>query len=256
MTTIPTGRFVWFEYLTPEPAKAQGFFGELFGWTKKDMPTPDGKSYTMFAAGDDTIGGYPPRMPGMPANSHWLSHLQVADARATVAKIKSLGGSIKLEPVDMGMGTYAVVADPAGAVFALWQPAKAEGTGDFRGKPGTFVWNELSTPDPEKAAAFYTAIGGFTVEKMDMGPGGTYYLLNADGKGRAGMMKQSEGQPIAWQPYIQVASADQTSAKATKLGAKTIVPPTDIPNVGRFSIFLDPLGAPNAILEPHPAAPK
>jgi predicted enzyme related to lactoylglutathione lyase len=256
MTTIPTGRFVWFEYLTPEPAKAQGFFGELYGWTKKEMPTPTGGTYTMFAAGDDTIGGYPPRMPGMPPHSHWLSHLQVTDARATVAKIKSLGGSIKLEPVDMGMGTYAVVADPHGAVFALWQPAKAEGTGDFRGKPGAFVWNELSTPDPEKASAFYAAIGGFTVEKMDMGPGGTYYLLNADGKGRAGMMKQSEGQPIAWLPYVQVASADTTSAKATKLGAKTIVPPTDIPNVGRFSIFLDSLGAANAILEPHPAAPK
>src|SRR5260370_39512220 len=86
MTTIPTGRFVWFEYLSPDPAKAQGFFGEVFGWTKKDLPTPDGKSYTMIALGDDTIGGYPPRMQGMPPNSHRISHLQVGDPRATAAK--------------------------------------------------------------------------------------------------------------------------------------------------------------------------
>jgi len=255
--TIPTGRFVWFDYVAKDIKKAQGFFGELFNWKTQEIPSPDGKGYTMIALGDQTIGGYMTTPPGAPEIGHWISYLQTPDAKATCAKIKSLGGKVHKEPSTMGdYGTMAIVADNNDGVFALWQPAKAEGTGDFRGKPGTFVWNELSTPDPDKAAAFYSAIGGFTVEKMDMGPGGTYYLLNADGKGRAGMMKQSEGQPIAWQPYVQVASADTTSAKATKLGAKTIVPPTDIPNVGRFSIFLDPLGAPNAILEPHPAAPK
>jgi predicted enzyme related to lactoylglutathione lyase len=252
MTAIPTGRFVWFEYLTRDPAKAQGFFGEVFGWTKQDMPFPGG-SYTMIAAGTHTIGGYPPVPAGAPPHSHWISHLQVQDARATAAKIKSLGGSIKSEPVDMGMGTHAIVADPQGGVFSLWQPAKPEGTGDYKGADNTFCWNELTAPDPEKACAFYAAIGGFTIDKMDMGDGNTYYLLNSDGKGRAGVTKpMMPGVPTAWLPYVQVTNADATVAKATKLGANVFVPPADIPNVGRFSIFADSQGGAIGILQPQP----
>jgi uncharacterized protein len=250
MTTIPTGRFVWFEYLTPDAAKAQGFFGEVFGWTKKDVPFPGG-SYTMIAVGDQTVGGYAPVPPGGPAPSHWISHLQVEDARATAAKIKSLGGSVKSEPTDMGMGTHALVADPQGGVFSLWQPAKAEGTGDYKGIDNAFCWNELTAPDPEKAAAFYAAIGGFTVDKMDMGDGNTYYLLTADGKSRAGITKpMMPGVPTAWLPYVQVANADATAAKVTRLGGTTFVPPTDVPNVGRFAILADSLGGGLGILQP------
>lgn len=70
MATIPTGRFVWFDYVSNEARKAQGFFGELFHWKTKDVPMPGGMSYTMIALGDAAIGGYtqPP-----PANTHWLA---------------------------------------------------------------------------------------------------------------------------------------------------------------------------------------
>jgi predicted enzyme related to lactoylglutathione lyase len=80
---------------------------------------------------------------------------------------------------------------------------------------------------------------------------GTYHLLTSDGKQRAGIMKPMKpGVPSMWLPYVQVASVDQTSAKAQKLGAQIFVPPTDIPNVGRFSVFADPLGAALGILQP------
>ena len=249
--TTPTGRFVWFEYLSHDAQKAQGFFGEVFGWKTKGMPIPTGGEYAMIAVGDETIGGYPPAMPGQPAHAHWISHLQVADARATAEKIKSLGGKVLSPPNDMGLGTHAIVADPLGGVFALWQPAKADGTGDFRGKPGTFCWNELFTEDPAKSVAFYQAIGGFEVKAQEMPGMGTYHVLESDGKPRAGILKSPmPGIPQSWMPYVQVESADATHDKAKRLGADVKVPPMDVPGVGRFAIVTDSQGAAIGILQP------
>src|SRR5262245_32672521 len=158
--TTPTGRFVWFEYVSKDAAKAQGFFGELFTWGTQSVPMPQG-AYTMISLGKDTIGGYLPTPDGAPAHAHWLSHLQVASAADAANKVKSLGGRIAKEPFKVGdFGTMAVVVDPLGGVFALWQPAKAEDSaGEFKGTNGAWCWNELYTEDPEKSLAFYKAIG-------------------------------------------------------------------------------------------------
>lgn len=254
MAKIPTGRFVWFEYASKDAKKGQGFYGELFGWKTKEMeggPAP----YTMIAVGDDTIGGYWPAPPeGAPQHAHWISHLQVEDAKATAAKVKSLGGSVKMEAMKVGdSGTFAVVADPTGAVFSLWQPEKHEGSADFKGKPGTWVWNELQTNDADKAVAFYKALAGFTEEKMDMGPMGTYHVLNFEGKGRAGVMKSPMAEiPPNWLPYVQVEDTDKTAERAKKLGGTITVPPTDIPDVGRFAVITDNQGGVIGILKPNP----
>jgi predicted enzyme related to lactoylglutathione lyase len=254
MTTIPTGRFVWFEYYSTEQSKAQAFFGEIFNWKTQDMPAPTmpGGKYAMIAVDNVTIGGYVPTPEGAPKNAHWIAHLQVADANAIAAKVKSAGGKVRKGPEKMGdFGTWAIVADPFDGTFALWQPGKAEGTGDYAGKVGTFCWNELSTEQPDKSVAFYRQIAGFEEERQDMGAMGTYHVLKSDGKPRAGVMKTPKpGVPQMWLPYVQVASADQTADKAKRLGAQIVAPPNDIPNVGRFAIFLDPLGAALGILQP------
>jgi uncharacterized protein len=243
-------RFVWFEYVSKEPKKAQGFFGELFGWGTQEVPMPQG-AYQMIAVGDKTIGGYLPTPEGAPAQAHWLSHLGVASAKDSAAKVKSLGGTIAKEPIKIGdFGTMAIVKDPQGGVFALWQPAKAEEAPKIEN--GHFCWNELGATDPDAAVKFYKAIGGFEVEAMNMGPEmGTYNVLNSEGAPRAGIMKKMMAEaPHAWLPYVQVANADATADKAKRLGATVVVPPTDIPNVGRFTIFLDPQGAALGVLQP------
>jgi uncharacterized protein len=250
--TIPTGRFVWFEYISKDAPKAQGFYGELFGWRTQAMPIPGGGSYTMITNGREMIGGYPPAeaLKGAPPHAHWISHLQVDDTNAVVAKVKANGGRVLSESHKMDMGTHTIVADPLGGALALWQPAKAEGTGDWSGKDNEFCWNELFTEDPAKSVAFYKAIGGFEEEKLEMGPM-TYHMLKSEGKPRGGVTKpMMPGVPQAWLPYVQVANADATHDKATKLGGKSLVAPTDIPNVGRFAIFTDSLGATLGILQP------
>jgi len=258
--TFPTGRFVWFEYVAKDVKKAQGFFGELFNWKTQAMPAPasPGGEYSMIAIDGQTIGGYMVTPEGAPPHAHWISHLQVESAQATAQKVKSLGGKIRKEPTKMGdFGTWAIVADPFDATFALWQPGKPEAS-EYKGINGAFCWNELTVPDPAKASSFYQQIGGFTEDKKEMpGMDGAYYVLNSEGKPRAGIAKPMKpGVPSMWLPYVAVASADHTSEKAKKLGAQIHVPPTDIPTVGRFSIFADNQGAALGILQPLPPAKK
>jgi len=82
-------------------------------------------------------------------------------------------------------------------------------------------------------------------------PKGEYHVLESGGQPRAGVMsKMMPQQPHAWLPYVQVANADKTVEKAKKLGGTVIVPPTDVPNVGRFSVLADTLGAAIGILQP------
>jgi predicted enzyme related to lactoylglutathione lyase len=254
MATIPTGRFVWFEYSSKDAAKAQAFFGELFGWKTKQI-VAEQAPYTMIEIGGTTIGGYwPPPPEGASQQAQWISHLQVHSADDSARKVESLGGKVHMPPMKVGdFGTFAVVADPTGAVFSLWQPEKHEGNPEFPGKAGHWVWNELHTPDPEKATAFYKALGGFEEESMDMGEMGTYHLLNKDGAGRAGVMKaMTPGVAGQWLPYVQVDDADGIADRATKLGGHVKVGPSDIPHVGRFAILVDPQGAELGILKPSP----
>lgn len=249
MTT--TGKFVWFDYIAPDIKKAQAFFGEVFNWKAQEVPMPGG-SYTMIALGDQTIGGYTTTPQGAPPIGHWLSYLRTDDVERSAAQIKKLGGKIHKEPFKVAdVGTMAIVADNAGGVFALWQPTKPEGTGDYKDAPGAFVWNELAAKDPNQASGFYTQLG-FSDEKMEMG-GMTYHVLSSDGKGRAGVLASPmPDAPQAWMPYVQVKDVDATVAKATKLGGQVHVPPNDVPGVGRLAVFTDPQGGWIGVLAPAP----
>jgi predicted enzyme related to lactoylglutathione lyase len=241
---------VWFDYVGKDQAKATGFYGELFGWKTQTIPLPGGASYTMFTINDQMIGGFMPTPKGAPDVGHWLSHLQVADAQAAADKVTKLGGKVLKAPEKMGeFGTMAVVADPLGGPFALWQPGKSEGNSDFKGQPGTWCWNELYTQDTAKSVAFYSGLAGFTEKAMDM-PTGTYHVLSFDGKERAGVMKAPMPMPQAWMPYVQVSTTDQSVEKAKKLGAKVHVPGEDVPGVGRIAVLEDTQGGWIGLLQP------
>ena len=110
---------------------------------------------------------------------------------------------------------------------------------------GAFSWCELMTIDVQAAKQFYTALLGWTTEEVEV-PGMTYTVVQTGGVGIGGIMaipSQAAGTPPHWGTYVTVDDVDATARKAQELGAKTIVPLTDIPNVGRFYTFQDPQGA-------------
>ena len=114
---------------------------------------------------------------------------------------------------------------------------------------GAFSWNELMTTDAEAAKQFYTQLLGWTTEDMQIEgqlEGMTYTVVKAGGEEVGGIMPlppQAQGTPPNWGTYVTVDDVDGTAKLAQELGAKTIVPLTDIPNVGRFYMFQDPQGA-------------
>lgn len=113
-------------------------------------------------------------------------------------------------------------------------------------KHGAMSWFELTTSDVNDAKSFYGEIFGWDFEPFDGDPAAEYNVVKVDGKEFAGIMKtppHCEGQPPCWGACVTVEDIDVTVAKIEQNGGKIIVPPTDIPNIGRFSVFSDPQGA-------------
>jgi len=111
-------------------------------------------------------------------------------------------------------------------------------------KQGVFSWAELATTDVEGAKKFYTALLGWTTVQAPV-EGMSYTLAKVGEERVAGIMSnQCQGGEIKpqWGVYITVDDVDATAKKAEELGGKILMPPTDIPNVGRFSALMDPQG--------------
>jgi len=114
--------FMHVELQTKDVDKAKKFYQGIFDWRFEDMPMGNGMSYTGIHVGEGTGGGMwtNPAAPNGP--SHWLAYVNVDSIDATVAKVRSLGGTVvqpKTEVPDMGW--YSVITDPTGAILGLWQ---------------------------------------------------------------------------------------------------------------------------------------
>jgi predicted enzyme related to lactoylglutathione lyase len=184
-----------------------------------------------------------------------LSYAAVASADESAAKAKELGATLMKEPFDvMDVGRMAVVQDPTGAVFALWEGRAHKGAGVVN-VPGALVWNELATTDTAKAGEFYRGLFGWKPDVQQFGP--LEYTIFQNGERGAGGMFQitpeMTGVPPHWLVYFSVGDCDATVKKATELGAKTMKPADDIPGVGRFAILTDPQGAAFAVIKTEPS---
>ena len=110
---------------------------------------------------------------------------------------------------------------------------------------GTFCWNELGSTDDEAAKKFYAELLGWTYKEGDAG-GMKYAEITAGGQPVGGVYKMGPefGEaPSHWMAYVAVDDVDASAKRVEELGGKVCVPPTDIPNVGRFSVINDPTGA-------------
>jgi len=251
MTNIekhPAGSFCWIELGTTDQAAAKAFYAALYGWTPNDMPMGPSGTYTIFRLnGRDAAAGYQlnPAQLEQHVPPHWMLYIQVENVDASTAKVAELGGKVIMGPFDVfDAGRMSVNQDPTGAYFCLWQPQKNTGIG-IGHVHGTLCWADLNTPDPERAKAFYSGLLGWQLVVSEKDTSGYLHIKNGEhfigGVPPAKFLQP--GVPPHWLAYFQVDDVDVTANKAKEMGAKLLMPPMTMEEVGHMSVIADPQGA-------------
>ena len=256
VTSHPPGTFSWPELATTDQKAAVAFYRALFGWDVNDQPLGPGETYSMFQLrGKETGAAYTmrpeERQGGAPP--HWNNYVTVPDVDQSVKKAQELGAKVFAPPFDvMDAGRMAVLQDPTGAVFQVWQAKKHIGA-RILNEPGALCWTELTTSDTKAAEKFYTQLFGWTPKHGAPGAPMEYTEFSVAGTPSIGMMAKPKDMPAHipsyWMPYFQVTSVDASASKAKELGGKVMVGPQDIPDAGRFAILVDPQGAVFAVFQ-------
>jgi predicted enzyme related to lactoylglutathione lyase len=254
ITRHEPGSFCWVELATTDAAGAKAFYNSLFDWSFVDTPMGPDAAYTRCQLrGRDVAALYPQdkaqRDQGVPPN--WGTYVATASADASAAKARELGATVLLGPFDvMSHGRMAMVQDAQGAVFSLWEAREHTGV-QLRDETGSLCWNELYTRDTEAAGKFYTALFGWR-SKSDAG-GYTEWETAQGPQGGMIAIDPSWGPvPPHWLPYFLVTDCDATTRTAQDRGGRAMMPPRDIPNVGRFAMLTDPQGATFAVIKMDP----
>jgi uncharacterized protein len=250
-TDYAPGTPSWIDLQTSDPAKAAEFYRTLFGWERQDLG-PEAGGYGFFLKDGKMVAGVGPKMGEAP--TAWSTYVSVADADATIAKVKQNGGTVVVEPMDvMTAGRMAVFIDPTGAFIGVWQPRDHKGS-QLANEIGTWGWSELQTRDLEKAKAFYSAVFGWKPTQFE--GMAEYTVLENDGRGIGGAMPMPaevpKEVPSNWLTYFGVDDTDATVERAKQNGGGVLAPPMEIPNVGRFAVLTDPQGGVFAVIKTQP----
>lgn len=251
------GDFVWMELATTDLPGAKQFYGALFGWRPCDIPMGPDFVYTMFLHHNrDACAAYTmkPEDQALGIPSHWLLYVAVDNADEAVSRALQLGGQPLSPAFDIpGVGRMAVIRDPVGAIFAIFQPGSHRGMG-IVAEDGAFCWADLETPDRQLAAKFYGDLFGweFMLGK-DKDPNGYLHIKNGD-RFIGGLPSSRElppNVPPHWLGYFQCENCENQTATALALGAAIKVPPMIVEGQFHFSVLADPQGAVFALFAPE-----
>jgi uncharacterized protein len=257
----------WVDTSQPDPEAVLGFYRGLFGWELENTMPPGsaGQYFTARLRGGDVaaVGSIP---EGLPRMATWNTYVWVDSADETASKVRAVGGSVVMEPFDvMDSGRMAVVTDPEGAAFCVWQAKEHRGA-RIVNEHGALNFNGLNTRDVEAAKSFYGSVFGWTT--LDLGAAEMWTLpgygdyLERDNPGLRKLVQEMGGAPgfedvvasinpipaeqpdtpAHWSVTFAVDEADATAEKATELGGTVIVPPFDAP-WSRLTVIDDPQGA-------------
>jgi uncharacterized protein len=250
----------WVASVYPDPEKAVAFYTELFGWEAEETmgANSPGKYYLCRLRGRDVAAVGSQRGGGSPLVPVWDTYIWVVSADDTVTKVTDAGGSVVMEPFDLlDAARIGVFADPAGAVFGVWQPGEHRGA-QLVNEPGAWSISQLSTRDPEGSKAFYGAVFGWETDTFDMGEGEvTLWRLPGYVGGEpeqpvsrevVGVMvpisgdRSPEDVSAHWSVDFWVDDVDAAADKAARLSGEVVVSPFDT-SVGRTAVLADPQGA-------------
>jgi len=256
----------WVDVNEPDPNGALPFYRGLFGWEFEDMvPTESAGQYFIgrIRGGDVAAVGSIPE--GAPPVAAWNTYISVASADDTAAKAGDAGGQVLAGPFDViDAGRMAVLADPEGAAFRVWQAKNHQGA-KVVNEHGSLNFNGLATRDQHKAEAFYGAVFGWRVLALPSGlawtrPGyGDHLEERSPGlRQQMAQMGAPEGfidvvatlspisddsdEPARWSVTFSVDDADAAASQAAALGGEVVTKPFDAPWT-RSTWLKDPQGA-------------
>lgn len=248
------GRFVWYELMTTDIAAARAFYSSVVGWNPVDAQMP-GMDYWIFNAGERPVAGVmtlPEDARKMGAPPSWIGYIAVADVDATAAQVTANGGKVYVSPTDIpSIGRFAIVADPHGAVLAVFKSANPEQDQPLaQDQPGHVGWNELRAGDMATDFNFYSKLFGWVKkDAMDMGEMGVYQMYGLDDVTLGGMMNRPPTMPVAfWTYYFNVGNIDEAVERVTAAGGQIVFGPDEVPGGAFILIGVDPQGAGFALL--------
>lgn len=247
--------FVWYELATSDPEAAADFYKYVVGWGARDSGITDFR-YTLFLADEVPVAGLlaisaEARAAG--ARPGWLGYVEVDDVDADAARATKAGGKVHHAPTDIqGVGRFAVLADPQGAVFALFR-ASTPSPSPALMKKGHIGWHELHAADAPRALEFYFGLVAWEKsDALNLGPIGVYQLFNAGGPAIGGIFTKPPQEPASpyWLYYFTVPDIDEAAARIQENGGKVIFGPHEVPGGAWIVRGLDPQGAAFALVAP------
>ncbi|MFD7032840.1 VOC family protein [Streptomyces sp. NPDC059917] len=258
MTDFPEGAPCWVDAMFTDVEGAKSFYGAVLGWTFGDASSEYG-NYTQAYADGKAVAAVVPPMPGQEGTSQWCLYFASPDAAATASKIKSAGGEVLMEPMQVGtFGTMAIAKEPSGAVFGVWQPGEHKGF-EKVAEPGAYCWAEVFTRDAAAADAFLPEVFPYTSHQVDLGDGPEaegmdFKVFGLGGPDNPVLGRMTMGSefppeiPSYVQVYFTVPDCDAAVARTTELGGTLHFGPMDSP-FGRFAAVTDPQGAALALID-------
>jgi predicted enzyme related to lactoylglutathione lyase len=240
----PNGTPCWVDYGAADIDAAKAFYADLFGW-EYTGGEPEYGGYLNATLKGEQAAGLGPRMdPNQPVA--WTTYFATDDSDATVGRIREAGGTVVMEPMEVGpFGRMTIALDPQGNAFGLWEAGQHTGYRIYN-EPGSLVWNEAAVDDSEAARAFYGAVFGFRFDEV---PGAGGYTTFATGdRPLGGLGGHQPGSPKGWTVCFAVASTDEAVAKVEAVGGKVTMSPQDT-EFGRFAVVEDPWGAPFSVMQ-------
>jgi uncharacterized protein len=244
-TAYTPGTFCWSELTTSDQEAAKAFYGGLLGWQVDDRPVGDAGAYYSMQLLDGkpvaAIAAQPEQQAEAGVPPLWNSYVSVESADAVAERAEELGATVHAPPFDvMTVGRMAVIQDPQGAYFMLWEPRDHIGA-SLVNQPGALVWNELQSPDLDASAAFYGELFGWSFDELPPAQG--RYLMVSNGEARAGGIRElTPPAPPSWLVYFGVEDVERALAKVGELGGSALTGVIDI-QIAKLAVVADPQGA-------------
>ncbi len=231
----------WVDVMVNDVDAALAFYADVMGWRAGERSGPEFGGYAMWFADDVPVAGVGPINGDYPPS--WTVYVGAPDLDATLGSVSALGGQVLAPAMTIGpLGRMAVLADPAMAVFGLWEAADFSGFARV-GEPGFPAWFDVQSTDVDATRAFLRELFGYTESVPDPAPPmADYRQLDIGGRPVLGSMGAFAVPVSFWMTYFASADVDGSVARATTAGGTLLNGPEDTP-FGRMATLADPEGA-------------